>query len=147
MKTLQYQISIDVSPQKVWETMLDKKTYVQWVDAAWPGSSYDGKWKQGAQIRFTGADGGGGTLGTVTALEPYAHVVVEHVAVILEDGSLDRESDMARGWIGATEAYSFTGGNGSTELVVEITTAPEWAEMFDDGWPIAIEALKQLAEQ
>ena len=62
MKTLQFEISIDASPQKVWETMLDKETYVQWVDVAWPGSSYHGEWKKGASIRFTGDDGGGGTL-------------------------------------------------------------------------------------
>ena len=66
---------------------------------------------------------------------------------LLGDGSEDRESDMAKGWIGTTEAYTFTGENGSTKLDVELTTAPEWASMFEDGWPKALEALKQLAEQ
>jgi uncharacterized protein YndB with AHSA1/START domain len=147
VKTLHYGISIDASPQKVWETMLDKETYVQWVGVAWPGSSYVGEWKQGSTIRFTGADGGGGTLAEITELEPYSKVVAEHVAVILEDGSEDRESEMAKGWIGTTEAYAFTGENGSTKLDVELTTAPEWASMFEDGWPKALEALKQLAEK
>ena len=147
MKSLQFEISIDASPQKVWETMLDKDTYVQWTDVAWPGSTYDGEWKQGASIRFTGGDGGGGTLAEITRLEPNSHVRAEHVAVLLEDGREDRESDMAKGWIGATEAYTFTGENGSTKLEVEITTAPEWAPMFEDGWPKALDALKQLAEQ
>lgn len=147
MKTLHFGTTIDATPQKVWETMLDKETYQKWVDVAWPGSSYHGEWKQGAEIRFTGPDGGGGTLGEVTELEPYSRVAVEHVAVILEDNSLDRESDMAKGWIGTTEAYTFTGENGSTKLDVELTTAPEWASMFEEGWPKALEALKQLAEQ
>jgi len=147
VKTLHYETVIDASPQKVWETMLDKETYVQWAGVAWPGSSYDGEWKQGTDIRFTGADGGGGTLAEITELEPYAHVVAEHVAVLLEDGSEDRESEMAKGWIGTTEAYAFTGENASTRLDVEITTAPEWAPMFEDGWPKALEALKQLAEK
>ncbi|HET9662569.1 MAG TPA: SRPBCC domain-containing protein [Thermomicrobiales bacterium] len=147
MKTLQYGISIDAPPQKVWDTMLAKETYVQWVSVSWPGSSYHGEWKQGSQIRFTGADGGGGTLAEITELEPYARVVAEHVAVLLEDGSEDRESDMAKGWIGTTEAYTFTGENGSTKLDVAITTAPEWASMFDEGWPKALEALKRLAEK
>ncbi len=147
VKTLHYEISIDASPQEVWKTMLEKDTYVQWAGVSWPGSSYDGEWKQGAQIRFTGADGGGGTLAEITELEPNARVVAEHIAVILEDGSLDRGSEMAKEWIGTTEAYTFTGENGSTKLDVEITTPPEWASMFEEGWPNALEALKQLAEQ
>jgi len=147
VKTLQFEITIDATPQKVWDTMLDKETYVQWTDVAWPGSSYHGEWKKGAEIRFTGEDGGGGTLAEITELEPYSRVVAEHVAVLLGDGSEDRESDMAKGWIGTTEAYTFTGENGSTKLDVELTTAPEWASMFEDGWPLALEALKRLAEK
>ena len=30
---------------------------------------------------------------------------------------------------------------------VEITTAPDWAPMFEEGWPKVLEALKQLAEK
>ena len=146
MKTLHFEISIDTTPQKVWETMLNKETYVQWVNVSWPGSSYDGEWKKGSEIRFVGGDGGGGTLAEITELEPYSRVVAEHVAVILEDGTEDRDSEMARGWIGTTEAYAFTPENGSTNVEVDITTAPDWAPMFEDGWPKALEALKQLAE-
>ena len=147
MKTLHFETSIDATPQKVWETMLDKDTYVQWTDVAWPGSSYIGEWKQGSSIRFTGDEGGGGTLAEITELKPYSKVVAEHVAILLEGGKEDRDSDMAKGWIGTTETYTFTGENGGTKLEVELTTNPEWASMFEDGWPKALEALKQLAEQ
>lgn len=147
MKTLQFETVIAASPEKVWKTMLDKPTYEQWVDVAWPGSTYKGEWKQGAQIRFTGADDNGGIVSEVTHIDPYASVVVEHIAVILEDGTLDRDSDMAKDWIGSTEAYTFTPENGGTKVNVAITTTPEWSSMFEDGWPKALDALKQLAEQ
>ena len=147
MKTLHYEIVIDATPQKVWDTMLGKSTYPKWVGVAWPGSSYHGEWKQGAQIRFTGADGAGGTLGEVTALDPSANVAVEHIAVLLDDGSEDRESEMAKGWIGSTETYTFTPEHGSTKLDVELSIPAEWVHEFEGGWPKAIEALKQLAEQ
>ncbi len=147
MKTLHFEVLIDATPQKVWETMLDKETYVQWVSVSWPGSSYVGEWKKGSEIRFVGGDGGGGTLAQITELEPYSRVVAEHVAVLLEGGSEDRDSEMAKGWIGTIEAYSFTPENGSTKVDVEITTAPDWAPMFEEGWPKALEALKQLAEK
>jgi len=147
MKTLHFETTIDATPQRVWQAMLDKETYVQWAGAAWPGSSYHGEWKQGAHIRFTGDDGGGGTLAEITELDPYSHIAMKHIAIILEDGKLDRESDMAQGWIGSTETYTFTAENGSTKLDVEITTPPEWSEMFEDGWPDALDALQQLAER
>ena len=82
VKTLHFEISIDASPQHVWETMLGKDTYPKWVDVAWPGSSYHGEWKQGTQIRFTGAEGGGGTLAEVTELDPFARVAIDHIAVL-----------------------------------------------------------------
>lgn len=148
MQQLHYEIVIDASPQKVWATMLEKPTYRQWTGVAWPGSSYHGEWTQGAQIRFTGEDGkGGGTVGEITELDPYARVAIEHVAVLLDDGSEDRESDLAKGWIGSTEAYTLTGQNGATKLEIDIATAPDWVSMFDEGWPPALAELKTLAER
>src|SRR3712207_8485703 len=49
--------------------------------------------------------------------------------------TLFRSSDVAKGWIGTTESYTFTERNGKTTLTVEINTNPEWASMFNDGWP------------
>jgi uncharacterized protein YndB with AHSA1/START domain len=148
VKTLNFATVIDASPQKVWETMLGKDTYPKWVDVAWPGSTYHGEWKQDSQIRFTGADGtGGGTLGEVTELDPNSKVDLHHIAVLLDDGSEDRTSDMAKSWIGSTETYTFTPDNGSTKLDVELSIPAEWVDEFESGWPKAIEALKQLAEQ
>lgn len=146
MKTLHFETTIDATPQKVWETMLGKETYPQWVGVSWPGSSYHGEWKQGAQIRFTGEEGGGGTLAEITELEPYSRVEAEHIAVLLDDGSEDRASEMAKNWIGSTESYAFTGKNGSTKLDVELSIPAEWVDEFEGGWPKAMEALKQLAE-
>ncbi len=152
MKTLHFETVIDATPQKVWDTMLGKETYPKWVDAAWPGSTYKGEWKQGAKIRFTGDDGSGGdtaggTLGEVLALDPYSKVEIEHIAVLLDGGGEDRESDMAKLWIGSTETYTFAPDNGSTKLDVELSIPAEWVDEFEGGWPKAIEALKQLAEQ
>lgn len=146
MKTLNFETTIDATPQKVWETMLGPETYRQWVGVAWPGSGYTGEWKEGAEIRFTG-EGGGGTLAKITELNPDAYVRMEHIAVLLDDGSEDRDSEMAKGWIGSTEAYRLTGQNGATRLDVELTVHPEWAPMFEEGWPTALEALQQLAER
>jgi uncharacterized protein YndB with AHSA1/START domain len=146
MQSLRYSVTIDAPRKKVWDTMLGADTYKQWTNVSWPGSRYEGEWKEGEQIRFEGPEGGG-TLAKLTTVRPYESVRAEHIAVINADGSLDTESDIASTWVGTTEAYSFNEKNGATELVVDIETFPEWQQMFDEGWPGALQALKDLSEK
>jgi uncharacterized protein YndB with AHSA1/START domain len=146
MKTLDYTIDINAGRQKVWDTMLQRETYKQWTEVSWPGSDYEGQWEQGQQLRF-GSPEQGGTLAEVTELKPYEYVRAEHVAIINPDGSEDRDSDMAKGWTGTIEAYTFTEKNGQTELKVHMEIYPEWEQMFNEGWPNALAKLKELCEK
>lgn len=145
MKKLSFKININAAKQKVWDTMLEPATYKQWVKASWPESYYEGKWAQGENLRFI-APGQGGTLATLVEHKPYEFSLAKHIAVINVDGTEDRESDIARGWIGTTESYTFTEKNGTTELQVDINTRPEWEQMFANGWPKALAALKEICE-
>lgn len=142
---MEYKEVINTSAQRVWEVMLNKGTYEQWVAKSWPGSTYQGRWVQGEKIRFTGEDGGG-TLAELAAVKPYEKVTARHIAILLSGGVEDRTSDMAKGWIGTVEEYRFAESNGKTTLTVLITTNPEWRKMFDEGWPAALQELKKLAE-
>ena len=145
MKKLEFKIDIAASPEKVWKTMLELETYKQWVGVSWPGSSYKGSWKQGETINFTG-DEGGGTQAKLNEVKPYEFIDAEHIAVINGDGSLDKESDMAKGWIGTKEAYTFKPIKSGTELIVEMSVPEAWEKMFSDGWPAALKKLKELSE-
>ncbi len=146
MERLTYQIEISAPARTVWETMLQEDTYKLWVAKSWPGSIYQGKWEQGEQIRFVGPDGSG-TLAELTEVKPYASVHARHIAVLGPGGEEDRGSDIAKGWVGITEAYRFEERNGKTTLVVTIETTPYWKKMFDEGWPTALQELKKLAEE
>jgi uncharacterized protein YndB with AHSA1/START domain len=145
MEKLEFRTVIASSRQKAWETMLNPKTYKEWVGAAWPGSTYQGEWKEGEDIRFVGDDSSG-TLAHLVEYRPYDYILAEHVAV-LKQGVEDRDSDEAKGWIGTMESYKFTEQNGQTELTVIIETNPEWASMFSDGWPKALAKLKEICER
>ncbi len=145
MERLTYQITISAAARKVWETMLGKETYEQWVAKAWPGSTYKGKWGQGDQIRFVGADGSG-TLAEIVEAKPYESLLATHIAVLGKDGVEDRSSDIAKGWVGTTEGYKFEERNGKTTLTVTIETSSPWKDMFDEGWPVALQDLKALTE-
>jgi hypothetical protein len=145
MKHLEFKTQIGAGKKKVWETMLQPETYKEWVSVSWPGSTYQGKWKKGENIRFV-SPGQGGTMATLLEEKPYDSILAKHVAVINPDGSEDRNSDVAKGWIGTLERYTFKENKGTTDLTVEIETTPEWEGMFNDGWPNALAKLKEMCE-
>jgi uncharacterized protein YndB with AHSA1/START domain len=146
MKKLESKIDIAATPKKVWDTMTGPETYREWVNAAWPGSYYEGNWKQGENIRFL-SPGQGGTLATIVECKPHELIRAKHVAVINPDGTEDRDSETAKGWIGTTETYRFVDHNGKTELRAEMSTNPEWEKMFADSWPKAFDKLKEISER
>jgi uncharacterized protein YndB with AHSA1/START domain len=145
MKRLEYKIDIAAPAEKVWKTMLDKETYDKWTSVSWPGASYQGKWGKGENIRFASEDGSG-TLATIIAFEPYSYIDCEHIAVLLSGGIEDKDSDLAKGWVGTKEAYRFTEENGNTQLLVTLNINPDWEKMFNEGWPNALNKLKEICE-
>jgi hypothetical protein len=146
MKKLEFAIEVDTNKKKLWDTMLDPVTYKEWVNETWPGSYFEGEWKQGKQLRFI-SPGRGGTLVALEEVKPYEYIAAKHIAVIRPDGSEDRDSDVAKGWVGTTEAYTFTEKNGKTTLKTTMDINPEWAKMFENDWPKALASLKKIAER
>lgn len=146
MENLEYRTVINAPAKKVWDSMLQKETYEQWVAKSWPDSSYEGKWSKGEKVRFIGPDGSG-TLAELTEVKPYEKVFARHIAVLNPGGVEDTTSEVAKGWIGITEGYTFNEQNGKTTLTVSIQTNPAWRKMFDEGWPTALQELKKIAER
>jgi uncharacterized protein YndB with AHSA1/START domain len=145
MKHLEYKITISAPAKKVWDTMLQKETYEQWVAKSWPNSSYEGAWRKGEEIRFIGPDGSG-TLAELVEVKPYERLLGRHIAILGQGGTQDRTSDLAKGWIGSTEEYRFSESNGETTLTVVIETTEQWVSMFEAGWPAALQELKKITE-
>jgi len=145
-KEIVIEVTIAAPRKKVWETTLHPVTYKEWVNAAWPGSFFEGTWKEGEKLRFVSEDGSG-TLAILLEHKPYDYSFAKHVAVLNPGGIEDRDSDIARSWIGTTESYTFTEQNGVTKLTVRLTIYPEWEKMFMDGWPKALAKLKEISER
>jgi uncharacterized protein YndB with AHSA1/START domain len=147
MKKLEFKIDISATAKKVWDTMLAPKTYKEWVGVSWPGSDYQGKWAKGQKIRFQGEGQSGGTVATIDEFKPYESLLARHIAVINADGTEDYNSEVAKGWVGTLERYTFAESKGKTTLTVGIETNPDWEKMFQDGWPGALKALKEISER
>lgn len=146
MKKLEFKIDINASAKKVWDTFLDPESFKEMISASYPGSYYKGQWKKGENVKFLSAKEGG-TLVNIVELRPYEYILAKHVAVINADGTEDRTSEQAKGWIGSTEEYNFTERNGKTEVKIIVNTTPEWEKMFSEGWPNNLKKLKQICER
>lgn len=147
MKKLEYKTEIAASRDKVWKTMLDKETYLEWTSVSWPGSTYIGKWEKGTKIRFVDEKDQAGTVAEIVELRKPEYMKAIHVAAATPNGGEDTTSPEAVGWIGTTEEYTFTEKNGKTEVTATIHTKPDWESMFNEGWPKALKKLKEICER
>jgi len=146
MKKLIFKADIRASKEKVWKTMLDPVTYIEWVKNSWPNSYYDGEWEKGTNIKFI-SPGRGGTLANLEECKPCDYIMARHIAVLNPNLTEDRTSNIAKDWIGISESYTFSENNKVTTITVEINTNPSWQRMFTDGWPAALKKLKEICER
>jgi len=141
---LHFSISINAPKEKVWHTMLDNETYVQWTSAFAEGSYFKGSWEQGRKILFLGPEGSG-MVAKIVESRPYDFVSIEHTGFV-SNGVEDTESPAAKAFAGAHENYTFLEKDGKTEVLVDMDTGEEYKAMFEEMWPEALLKLKSLAE-
>lgn len=152
MKKLQFQISINATAQKVYETMLglkDKATYEYWTWAFNPTSTYEGSWEKGSKILFVGVDENGKKGGMVSEIEehqPAQFVSIRHY------GFLDGETEITTGeqvekWAGGHENYTYQENDGITTVTVDMDTIDEYLDYFKSTYPAALDKLKEISER
>ncbi|MES2514048.1 MAG: SRPBCC domain-containing protein [Bacteroidota bacterium] len=149
METIQFKITIDANKQKVWETMLNDKTYRQWTEAFHAGSYYEGSWDKGSEIKFMGPDNEGKTSGMYAKIKEnrkHEFISIEHLGEI-NDGVIDTTSERIKKWAPSFENYTFKEKGAQTELIVDMQTVPEYKAMFEEMWPKALKSLKELSEK
>jgi uncharacterized protein YndB with AHSA1/START domain len=149
MEKLNFNIEINAPKEKVWDTMLEDKTYRQWTEVFMPGSHYVGDWNKGSKILFLAPDDKGKLGGMVSRIKEnrkYDYVSIEHLGVV-SDGKEDTTSEAGKSWAGALENYTFTHKNGKTEVLVEMDTTEEYKDMFNDMWQKALKKLKEISEK
>lgn len=149
MEKLKFSTIINASTEKVWDTMLEDKTYRIWTEEFSPGSHYIGNWNQGSKILFLGPSNDGKLAGMVSRIKEnklHKYISIEHLGEVY-DGVEDTTSDRVKIWAGALENYTFIDKNGKTELVVDLDINEEFKEMFEDTWPKALRKLKSICEE
>jgi hypothetical protein len=149
MDKLKFSIVINASKEKVWDTMLEDKTYRIWTEEFTPGSHYIGSWDEGSKILFLGPANDGKLGGMVSRIKEnklHKFIFIEHLGEVL-DGVEDTTSDRVKIWADALENYAFIDKGDKTELVVDLDINEEFKEMFEGMWPKALQKLKSLCEK
>ncbi|WP_445153794.1 SRPBCC family protein [Arthrobacter sp. Hor0625] len=145
MENLRFSVGVDAPAQHVWNVMLGLDTYREWAGAFQEGSTYEGGWNEGEEIRFLGPNDDGtssGLFGTIVENRPHEFVSIRYLGDV-ENGAENPGGPAA----GLHENYSFIENDGVTTLVVELEVPDEWADDMRGMWSEAIDAIKRLAEQ
>lgn len=151
MQKLNFSITINAPKEKVWDTMLEDKTYRIWTEAFGKDSHYVGNWNKGSKILFLAPNENGTMGGMVSRIKDnrkHEYISIEHIGMV-QNGVEDTTSEAIKDWAGALENYTFNNKDGSTELLIELTgkIPDEFVEMFKGMWPGALQTLKELAEK
>jgi len=150
MQKLQFKIDINAPIEKVWDTMLEDKTYRVWTAPFNEGSYYMGDWSKGSKILFLGPNPEtgkeGGMVSRIKDNRKHEFISIEHLGMV-NDGVEDTTSEAVKPWAGSLENYSFKNLNGKTELLIEIDINDDFKDMFNDMWPKALQKLKEISEK
>lgn len=150
MQKLHFKIDINAPIEKVWDTMLEDKTYRVWTAPFNEGSYYMGDWSKGSKILFLGPNPEtgkeGGMVSRIKDNRKHEFISIEHLGMV-NDGVEDTTSEAVKPWVGSLENYSFKNLNGKTELLIEIDINDDFKDMFNDMWPKALQKLKEISEK
>jgi uncharacterized protein YndB with AHSA1/START domain len=144
MTKLTFSTTIYAPKELVWRTMLKDETYRKWTTAFQEGSYAVTDWKPGSKALFLAPDGSG-MVSRVAEHRPNEFLSLEHLGVV-KNGVEDTTSAEVKKWAGARENYTLRENSGSVTLTIEMDTADSYTQYFEETWPKALAALKELAE-
>jgi uncharacterized protein YndB with AHSA1/START domain len=144
---LHFETQINAPVEKVYKTMIDKKTYSDWTKEFNGSSRYEGSWEKGSRIRFIGEEDGkvGGMVSKIKENIPNKFISIEHLGILDGDKEI-MDSEEVKKWSGALENYTFVQNGKNTRLVVEMDSNEEMRSYFETTWPKALKKLKTICE-
>jgi len=145
---MHFEISINASAEKVFETMLDKKQYAVWTAEFNPESHFVGSWEKGSKILFLGSDKDDNMGGMVSRIKeniPNKFISIEHLGLV-QNGKEILSGPEIEGWAGAFENYSFKADKGKTLVSVDVDVNREFKSYFLKTFPKALKKLKTICE-
>lgn len=137
-------MSINATPERVWNVLWADETYRKWTAVFHEGSCAISDWKKGSKILFVDGDGNG-MVSRIAEMDENRYMSFEHLGEV-KGGVEDTQSEKVKQWAGAHENYTLKAQNGGTHLVTDIDLDGEFVQMFEDIFPKALAKVKELSE-
>ena len=144
MTKLTFSTTINAPKDLVWRTLLEDETYRKWTSAFQEGSYAVSDWKPGSKALFLAPDGSG-MVSRIAEHRPNEYLSIEHLGVV-KNGVEDTESAEVKEWAGARENYTLRGQGDRVTITIDMDTADSHKQYFEETWPKALSALKDVAE-
>lgn len=145
MKTLQFTIKIDASPETVWKGLFEPENYTTWTSIFTKGSFYKtDSFTEGSRIHLLTPEGEG-MYSILDRIEENRYLAFRHLGLVssFEEQPLD---EAAKSWTNSLETYRLTAVEGGTNLEVNVDSADEYIIYMNEKFPAALSALKELCE-
>ena len=139
-----FEITINASPEKVWNILIGEETYPEWAAVFCEGSTVETDWKKGSRAIF-GDGKGSGMVSEIEEVVPNKFLSIKHLGEI-KDGVEDTISDQVKSWSGAHENYTLTPVDGGTNWEVTMDTVEDFKDWMLEVWPKALAKVKEMAE-
>lgn len=145
MKKMEFSITINALPEKVWEVIIGKDTYDLWTAAFAAGSMVKTDWKKGSKALFLDGKGNGMVSEIVESI-PGKFLSIHHLGEV-KDGVEDPTTYNGEEWGDALENYTLEVMNGNQTLWrVNMDMNDEYVDYMNKTWPLALQKVKELAE-
>jgi len=144
MNKLTYTIMINAPREKVWKVLWNDTSYRAWTQVFSEGSHAVTDWEEGSRVTFLSGNGEG-MFSVIEKKINNEYMSFRHLGVVKEgkEQPVDEES---KKWSGAMENYTLSEKEGQTELKVEIDTAEDIENYFNETFPKALAKIKSLSE-
>ena len=140
MKFLEFEIQINATPEKVWETLLTQDSYKKWASAMNEGTYFEGNWEVGSIMKFLDPQNNG-MYNLVTENIRFKVLGMKHLGWILK-GELSPQN-----WEDSTLNYILEPSENGTLLKGTVNSLDEFVEFFNSKYPQIFEHIKRLAEE
>ena len=140
MKFLEFEIQINATPEKVWETLFTQDSYKKWASAMNEGTYFEGNWEVGSIMKFLDPQNNG-MYNLVTENIRFKVLGMKHLGWILK-GELSPQN-----WDDSTLNYILEPSENGTLLKGTVNSLDEFVEFFNSKYPQNFEHIKRLAEE
>ena len=140
MKFLEFEIQINATSEKVWETLFTQDSYKKWASAMNEGTYFEGNWEVGSIMKFLDPQNNG-MYNLVTENIRFKVLGMKHLGWILK-GELSPQN-----WEDSTLNYILEPSENGTLLKGTVNSLDEFVEFFNSKYPQNFEHIKRLAEE